>query len=193
MAGSHDARSPRGRRSGCLRALLALGAAFALLLLVGCVALLLYLQTPEGERKWAAFQRGVDWAVEAQKAPGTDALREAGCSVALVSTFAELRTALRELVPLNELEGIAGDDAQAPFVLCIGETLSMRGPICPALARAYGAAAPAAPASFLLAVYDDRSGERSCEGVYAPDGSLLRPIKREPQAQSPLATEDTPS
>ncbi|MGH0036221.1 MAG: hypothetical protein ACQGVK_14440 [Myxococcota bacterium] len=115
--------------------------------------------------------------VAARSAPGTGALRDAGCETALVFDGQE---ALEAFGPL--LQGLGGFREDTTVVVCIGAPTQD----CGELARLFGASLEAPPERFfLLASGSSREGGLSdaslCSGLYAPDGHELDPFDPDPQ------------
>ena len=150
----------------------------AVLMVGGAIALSFFLRTPEGRETWAAVQRGANWATASQQAPGAEELRGAGCTLAMVSSFGQVEDIFDRLFPGNVPDELdLGEFSEQPFVLCAADPNELPGPICPHLARVYGDAVEPRPESFFLFVQDARKSELVCQGIYGPDGTLLRAVE----------------
>lgn len=177
-----DARP--SRRSGCLLALYALFGLGALVIVGLVVAGYFFYRSPEGQRLVSAVRESAEWAAEASKAPGTDALRAAGCSEAMVSTRERLVEMLSSLMPDGGAEefaqapGLAGDEL---VVACQLGFFARDAPACDVIARAYGEGVEAPPARYFVVVV--QGSTEHCSGTYSPGGELLDPLR--PQEQKP--------
>jgi len=174
-----DAR-PERRRSGCLVALYVLFGVGAFVVVAGLVAGYFFLQSEEGQRLASAVRDSAEWVAEASKAPGTDALRAAGCGEAMVSTRARLVEMMSRLLPASDADELAppeGSAAEEIVVACQLGFFASEVPSCEAVARAYAQAVDSPPAQFLVVVV--QGGTEHCVGSYAPDGTLLEPEESE--------------
>lgn len=116
--------------------------------------------------------------VAAQTAPGTDALRGAGCETALVFDGQE---ALETFGPL--LEGLGGFREDVTVVVCMGAPSQD----CAALARQFAAGSHLSGETperfFLIGSGSSReggvAGSSLCSGLFAADGSELDPFDPE--------------
>lgn len=164
----------RRQRSGCLVALYVLFGLGALVLVLGGIAAWLFFRSETGQRVLEAAKEGTAWAQEAAAAPGTDALRQAGCDTAMVTTFGRVLDFTAQLLPPERAAEIErGEAADETLVICQLPLLSDTQPDCAEMARVYGSAVPDPPARFVVMVQRQGLRPRQCQGFYAPDGTLL--------------------
>jgi hypothetical protein len=171
------------KRSGCLVALYVLFGVGLFGIVVGGLALWAFLQTDQGQKLWQVAKDGAEWVVVASQAPGTDALREAGCEGAMASDAGSAVDIFMTLIPDEEKqqqvrdelrkEAGANDLDQLTIVVCTLGRFSVATPGCDELARTYGNAVDDPPDSFFVLVMKQGQNEPSCQGIYSPDGTLL--------------------
>lgn len=162
-------------RSGCLTALyIALGVGVLLVLVAGA-GVWLFLRSEQGQRLVTVAREGMTMAQEAMTAPGTDALRSAGCRQPMVMSSARLTELARVLGPEGPAENISALGVET-LVVCQSIREEGSAPGCSEIARTYAAAVPDAPARFAVTVTHARGGT-ACQGVYTPDGTLIEPVE----------------
>jgi len=168
------------KRSGCRIALYAIFG-LGLFVIVGIgVAVWLFLESEEGQRVVEAAKQGATWMTEASQAPGTEELREAGCSDALVSEMSKAIDIFMAFLPdetqkselVEQLESAGGLDTRL-LVMCSLSPLQSDEPDCGILARTYADAVAPAPDRFLLIVLRQGEDAPRCRGIYSTDGTLL--------------------
>lgn len=160
----------KGLSKGCIVALAVTG---AIVLVCGGVATWLgysVYSNPDVQRVARAVGEGIEVSQEAMNAPGTEALREAGCDQAMVMLPEHMERIIHAVEPDGGSE--AGEADFPPMVMCqfrFDVTLT-----CERVARVYGDAVPSAPAQFGVQVQKQTGGNRpTCSGLYAPDGTQL--------------------
>lgn len=154
--------------SGCLIALLIIGGLGLVVCLVGGIVMWRASQNPDFQKVMGAVGKGAKLMMKGTKAPGTEALRAAGCEQAIVLSLDEMMQLLSEFVdagaPAGALSGMA--------VVCQVRT-SVGAPTCAELAKVYATAAkPAEP--FSLSVRSSGDSEPSCDENFGPDGEAAR-------------------
>lgn len=163
-------------RSGCLTALyIMLGIGVVLLLITG-IGIFLFARSEQGQKLISGISEGISLVREASQAPGTDALRAAGCTQAMVMPTAKMIELLSQINPevRQEVPELGGDGT---LVLCQPASADA-GPGCEEVARIYAGAAPQAPEQFGVMVQPQRGSEPKCQGTYARDGSFLGPLEQ---------------
>lgn len=154
---------------GCLVA--AVAGAVILLVCGGAVTLVGWSiwQRPEVQRAAEVAGAAMDLTREAMQAPGTGALREAGCAQAMVYSPA----LLERFVGVVRGDGgvVRGEVPDHPLVVC--QVRGRAGPDCATVARTYAEAVSPPPAELGVTVQAQRRAR--CQGVYRPDGTFLRP------------------
>lgn len=169
---------PGRRRSGCLVALYVAFGFGALVVVGSAIAAWIFLRSETGQHVLAAAKEGASFAQEAAGAPGTDALREAGCENAMVSTFGRMMDVAAHLLPPEKAGQLQKSPlAQETVVLCQIGMFSKHQPDCGAMASVYGSAVSDPPARFVVMVQRQGLGQRACQGFYAPDGRFLGPLE----------------
>ena len=163
-----------------LYALFAIGLFF---IVAGGLATYFFLQSERGQQVMQAVQDGAEWLTVASQAPGTEALREAGCETAMVSSAEAAFEIFSTVIPEAEQEAeIRGKLEQAAggqdlddllLVICTLPRLSVGDTRCDELARTYANAVDETPDSFYVLAIRAGDDGPSCQGVYAPDGTLL--------------------
>lgn len=167
------------KRSGCMLALYVLFGVGLFVLVAGAIGTWVFLQTEQGQKVVKAVKQGTEWMIEASQAPGTAELREAGCEMALVSEMSKAFDLFMTLVPDDEKKSETREKMEAAglaerlLVLCTLPRIGVSEPNCEDLARTYGDAVPTAPESFFLVAMRQGNDAPSCQGIYAPDGTLL--------------------
>jgi hypothetical protein len=169
-AGLPPPAPPQGR-SGCLTALyivLGLGLVALVVLIVGGW---LFLRSETGQQVMTTVREGVTLAQEASTAPGTEALRDAGCGQALVMSAARLRDVAGAIVTgLPEGAGLAGAER---VLFCQASRGGDPPPACADLVRRYAGAVDDAPDRMAVLVQVAGQSDAACQGVYSPDGTFL--------------------
>jgi hypothetical protein len=152
---------------GCLTALMIVAGLALVVCLSGGVFLWRAAQNPEFQKVMGAVGQGAKLMIKGTKAPGTDALRAAGCDQALALSLDEMMAVVAGLVdagaPADQLSGVA--------VVCQVRT-AVGAPSCAALAKAYAAASKAAQ-PFSLSVRTSGDSTPLCEKTYGTDGEEL--------------------
>ena len=174
----------QAKRSGCSagKVILVLVVGFLLLGLAAAGTCAWCLATnPEVRKAGALLGETVRMGAAASNAPGTDELEEAGCADAMVLD-------MRKVVQLTEdlAEEIGDDgDVQVPeeewqqhIVVCQYRFREAKLS-CDDVAATYTRAVPTAPARFGVVVQAGLNNGNVCQGVYGPDGQLLRPLEVE--------------
>ena len=180
MADSSSIRpATTSQRSGCLTVLyvvLALGA-----VTVVCVALgaWLFMRSETGQKVMKTVKEGVNISKEAMNAPGTAALRERGCTQAMVMPIGQLVELLGQfseaMVEEVRKSGLPGNGT---MVFCQLERQTTPALGCSEVARVYAGAAPQAPDIFGVVVQRMGQREPECQGTYSRDGTFVEPIER---------------
>ena len=171
--------TPKGR-SGCLTALYIILGVGVFLFLVTAIGLWIFFRSETGQRVLEVAGEGITLVREATTAPGTDALRTAGCDQAMVlplGRMEELFGAIATDVPGAARGGRAAKDET--LVVCQMQTLDGTAPDCAAVARVYAGAVPAAPEQFNVSVQTLRGSDSKCQGVYTRDGTRVEAPERE--------------
>ena len=163
-------------RSGCLLALYIVLGIGAVLVVVTGIAIFLFARSERGQKLISGISEGISLVREASQAPGTDALRAAGCTQAMVMPTAKMIELVSEIAPQarEEVPELPGDGT---LVLCQPASMDT-GPDCAEVARIYAGAAPNAPEQFAVMVQAQRGGKTKCQGSYARDGSFLGPLEQ---------------
>jgi len=176
-----SSQPPRKERSGCLLALYIVLGVGAVLLVVTVVGLFLFARSETGQRLITTAREGITLAQEAQRAPGTDALRAAGCSQAMVMPMGRMLELVGEVAPQAsaEIRG-ASELRDDTFVFCELDTETHPDLECSDIARIYGEAVPNAPERFGVAIQPERGRETKCSGSYGRDGTLIEPLEDDP-------------
>ncbi len=165
-------------RSGCLLALyIALGLGAVMIVMTG-IGIWLFLRSETGQKLVDVASDGIALVREATQAPGTEALRAAGCSQAMVIPTSKVLKLVGEFAPDARRE-LPESFADGTLVMCQLNTRDGEGPDCAEVARVYARAAPQAPERFGVMVQNQRQGQAKCQGSYARDGSFLGSLERQ--------------
>jgi hypothetical protein len=172
--------APR-ERSGCLIALYALFAVGLFVLVLGALTAYVALRSPQGQKVVEAAKQGMSWILEAQRAPGTAELREAGCDTALVTNLSDATEVFKELMPEQahrELEeGAMAQQLEHDMVICVVGRMMLAPPGCSELARIYAIAADAPSESFIVRVQRQGHDAAACQGLYDGEGEFIESIE----------------
>lgn len=175
-------RNPK-ERSGCAVALYALFGIGVLVIVGSAAAVYIFLQSERGQEIVGAAKRGVEWMSVATAAPGTQALRGAGCEVALANSAGGAIDAVLPLLPgdiakedlLLELEQETGGDlSNLTLVLCTLPQFATSSLTCEEYARTYTEGVEFPPDEFALFVVQQGNEDPHCSGLYTSSGELLR-------------------
>jgi hypothetical protein len=171
------------QRSGCMVALYVLFGVGLLAFLVGGVSLYFFLQSEQGQQFVKVVRDGAEWITVASQAPGTEELRGEGCETAMVSSASAAFNVFSVFIPeedkqaelREQLERDAGgyDLDELLLVICALPRFSPQTPQCDQLARTYSSAVADVPDSFYVLAMQQGQDAPSCQGIYAPDGTLL--------------------
>jgi hypothetical protein len=162
------AQTPQ-RRSGCLLALYIMLGLGTLVIVASLIAGWLFMRSERGQKVIKAVSESMAMAKQAMQAPGTDELRKAGCTQAMVIPTSQILKIVSEVAPEAQKdmpESVAGDT----LIMCQINS-DTKGPDCPAVAQIYAKAVPDSPESFGITV--QRQGQTTCQGTYARDGTFL--------------------
>ncbi len=155
-----------------LYVLLALGALGALT----CGSLIFFAARNPAVREFVETMAG------AQSAPGTQQLREAGCSVAQVF---DLGSAMALLSEFDEELAQTPEVLDMTLVQCVVSKPNPGGLGCDEVAGIYSAAVPEPPDRFLVQVSFQFSSQDPCQVVYGPDGTPIAPLDQyDPEAEA---------
>lgn len=160
------------KRSGCVIALMVIGALLALVCIGSGIAMFVAARSDTGKKIFAAVGQGVALAEKGVNAPGAEELRQAGCPQALVMD-------MKEAMKLAELFIDGGlkdtDDMNYLMAACTGkygDTL----PTCEALAPVYAKAVPS-EREFVIEVKINGKQKPECRQRYAGDGTFIADMK----------------
>jgi hypothetical protein len=189
----------RKKKSGLVIVIYVMAAAALLVILVGGIVLVitgvkaaLFFGGEDGKKMIEGVKETYEIAMEAQKAPGTEELRAAGCDTASVMNLADMMDAVSNFVgeeDQKELEAVA--ESQTTMVICqvsFGDDPPLE---CDEIARVYGAAVPEAPEELMIQSQKAGRIKDHCVGIYAPDGTFLRAI--DAQTFEPAPAEPAPA
>jgi hypothetical protein len=172
------ARPTRTQRSGCLLALYIMLGLGALVLVTVGIGIWLFVRSEPGQQWIGVAGRSISLMQQAQRAPGTDALRAAGCAQAMVMPVGKMAELIGEITPHARKQAPESFAART-LVLCQINTGDGSGPDCAEVARIYAGAAPEAPDGFSVIVQDQGRGQPRCQRSYGRTGATLEPLERE--------------
>ena len=139
----------------------------------------LFFRSESGQKVVKAVRDGGNLMKEAMNAPGTAALRERGCTQAMVmpigefvKLFAQFSQAAADEIRKSGLPG------NGTMVMCQLEGDNTPAPECSEVARVYSAATAEAPETFGVVVQRVGRSKPLCQGTYARDGTFVEPIER---------------
>jgi hypothetical protein len=162
-----------------------------LLCLVLGVGAWLFLRSERGQKVIGVVQEGISMARDAAAAPGTDALRAAGCSQAMVMSSMRIFDLVDEIAT-NQDPADKNERKDQTYILCRFNAAEGEGPGCADMARVYAGAVPEPPPRLAVIVQSTRGGRARCQGVYAPDGSFIEPFDRSDRPDSSSPSEQPP-
>jgi hypothetical protein len=139
--------------------------------LVGGITLgVVLMQNPRVRNMVRTLREGVGAAVAGQHAPGTDELRAAGCTTAMVL---DVRRTMKRIAPTADVESGPAAGLGDALVICAvtGETILT----CEHVAEIYGRAV-SSEAPFAVTLQGRGSKEPNCSGLFSRDGTRLRDI-----------------
>ena len=167
------------RRSGCLLAIYVIVGLGTLFLVTVSIGAWLFLRSERGQQLIGMAGEGISLMKQARSAPGTEALRAAGCAQAMVMPVGRMTELVSKIAP-EAGNGMPESFANGTVVLCQVETGEGTSPDCAEIARVYMEAVPEAPRRFGVVVHDQRRDEMRCQGSYGSAGAPLEPLEREP-------------
>jgi hypothetical protein len=167
--------TPRPKQSGCVIALIVVGALFILGFIAVAVAIGMYFRTDGGKKVAGVIGEGLRVSTEAQNAPGAREIEKAGCSQGMVFDMEKMGEFARS---------IAGDDGSAEgtksdvntMVMC-QVTMIGSPPTCDDVKRAYLGAVPSPPGPFLVQVTRMTETKPRCTTMYTAKGEPLKDLK----------------
>jgi hypothetical protein len=169
---------PKTRRSGCLLALYVLLGLGALVLVTVGIGAWLFVRSERGQQLIGVAGEGISLMQQARRAPGTEALRAAGCAQAMVMPVARMAELIGQVAPQARKE-MPEMFADGTVVFCQLPPGEGTGPECAEIARVYSNAVPDAPDRFGVIVQDQRRREPRCQGSYGRTDAPLEPLERE--------------
>jgi hypothetical protein len=180
---------PPRKRSGCLVALYVLFGIGLFIVVAGGIGIWVFLQTEQGQKVMQVAKSGAEWITVASTAPGTEELRGAGCETAMVGNAGSALDVFMILIPEEEkqaelreqlsMQAGEGNLDDLLLVICTLPRFTVSAPACEDLARTYSSAVEDEPDSFYVMVMQQGQDAPTCQGIYDPDGMLLR----QPQLQ----------
>lgn len=164
--------SGSGPRKGCLIAAIVAG-----VLLLGCGGVFALIgwavwNNPDVQRGVAIAGAAMDMTREALLAPGTAEMRRAGCTQAMALTPELMRRFLASVADA----GVDGRVPELPMIFCAMRHDATSVPSCEEVVRAYASGVSPPPAEVAVSVGVQREREPRCEGIYAGDGTYVRPV-----------------
>jgi hypothetical protein len=166
------------QRSGCLLAFYIAAGLAALCIVTTALGVWLFMRSERGQKLVKVINDGVTLGQQALTAPGTEALRAAGCTQAMVISGSEVVKLLSEFAP-EAAKDIPSSLQDSTLVMCQIGIDKGEGPDCTHVATVYAGAAPEAPDRFGVMVQQQRVGRatQKCQGSYARDGTFLGPLE----------------
>jgi hypothetical protein len=121
-----------------------------------------------------AVRHFVETMAGSQTAPGTEQLRDAGCSLAHVFDFGSALELFSEFDDgeMSEAEALM----DLTIVHCALPESDSSGLGCDEVAKIYSAAVPEPPDRFLVQVTPQGSSQEACQVVYSADGTPIAPL-----------------
>lgn len=163
--------APKKKMSGCVIALLVVGALAGLVCIGSGIAVWMAARSEAGKKLISAVDQGVKLAEGGVNAPGAAELRAAGCPQALVM---DMKAAMA--IADTFVDGGLENDAELDYlsVSCsapAGSTVKL--PSCDELAPVYAKAAPS-ERSFVIEVRRQGSQKPDCNKQYSGEGEYVR-------------------
>ena len=121
-----------------------------------------------------AVQQFVETMAGSQSAPGTQQLRDAGCTVAQVIDLGSAMALFSQLDPAKTGEADVLRDMT--MVQCVLSRSDSSGLGCDEVAKIYSSAVPDPPDRFLVQVMVQFSSQVDCRVVYGADGWPIAPL-----------------
>jgi hypothetical protein len=152
-------------------------------LVFGGLAGYVALKSPQGRKLVEAAKQSIGWIVEAQQAPGTAELREAGCDTALITSLGAATEAFREFIPEQARKKL--EDAETAqqlervMLICVVTRMTVSLPECSELAQIYAATIDSPPESYIVRVQRQGRNDVECQGIYDNEGRLVQSIEDE--------------
>jgi hypothetical protein len=166
--------APRPKASGCVIALIVVGA----LAVFGCIAfavgIAVYFRTDDGKKVAGVIGAGIRVSTEAQNAPGAREIEKVGCSQGLVFDMDKMEAFTRAIVGDGSAEAPKSD--VGTMVLC---QVNMVGspPTCDDVKHAYLDAVPSQSGPFLVQVTRMTETKPRCMSAYSAKGEPLKDMK----------------
>jgi hypothetical protein len=165
-------------RSGCMTVLL-VALALAVVTVAGLlVAGWVFVRSETGQRVIETAREGIAMTKEAAFAPGTQALRDGGCSQAMVMPTARMLELLGKIAPEARIEVSKELPDGATMVFCELPRGDQPALTCEDVARIYSEAVPSGDARFAVVVRHRGSNKAVCEGTYDRTATSLEPLER---------------
>jgi hypothetical protein len=168
------ATGPRPKNTGCVIALIAVGALVVLGFIALAVGIGVFFRTDGGKKMAGVIGEGIRVSTEAQNAPGAREIEKAGCSQGMVFDMEKMGEFARSIA------GDASAEQAEPdidtMVLC---QVNMVGspPTCDDVKRAYLAAVPSPSGPFLVQVARMTETKPRCMAMYSAKGEFLKDLK----------------
>lgn len=160
-------------------------------LLAGIVAIVFYLNCEECQQALNIAGEGASMMLEASNAPGTQQMRELGCSNAMVIDMQRFMTMIADKLDESATENSANqeirkalqaeNETQGMLVSCEVRSIKpITGPECADVMRAYvsGAGEQAAATAHVI-VMGSFASNAYCEGIYDQAGNFVREVEIE--------------
>lgn len=144
--------------SGCLIAAIIVGVMAALVCIGGAVVVGFAAQSKEGQKALSVMGKGIALAGKSMNAPGAQAVRDLGCSEAMVMNANDVMDVVSEFV-----DGGAKTEELKTIVMCQG---SFSLPTCDEVAEAYRNAPGVEAGPFSVMVKQKGRQKANCEQDY---------------------------
>jgi hypothetical protein len=171
---SPDVPPTKPKRSGCVTALIVVGALVVLAFIATVVVIAVFLHSNEGKKVAGAIGEGIRISKEAQNAPGAREIVKAGCAQGMVVDM-EKSWAFAQVF-------LGDGSAEQPkfdfktIVVCQVDVFRTP-PTCEDVKRAYLGAVPEPPGPFAVEVKSMTDTRAKCMSLYGPGGEFLRDLR----------------
>jgi hypothetical protein len=167
-------QAPKKKMSGCVIALLVVGALAGLVCIGSGIAVWMAARSEAGQKIISAVDQGVKLAKDGMNAPGAAELRAAGCPEAMVM---DMKAAMA--IADSFIDGGLEKDKELDYlsVTCSAPAGSRRKlPTCDELAPVYAKAAPS-ERNFVVEVRREGDQKPQCNKAYSGDGEFLKDME----------------
>lgn len=150
-----------------------------ILVITAGIAMYRISQSPEAQKIWDVTKQGINAQREAMTAPGTEALREAGCQQAMVMDIGHIQDIIESLEDnpdASDADEISPDASPPKVVICQTRSDNFT---CEQVAQIYlnAVGQPSGPFISQVQITGFSGSKAKCNDLYGADGAFIESVQ----------------